>query len=307
MRDSDVPAILEVLKRALGETPILRRTEALWNWKHRDNPFGPSLVLVAESDGQIAGVRALMRWDMATPSGDLLRCLRPVDTATDPAFARMGIFSNLTLGAIESAKAAGLDLIFNTPNQASGPGYEKMGWKHIAPIGVMARPILRVGSKVPEDIAPDPALFFTRGPDEAGGPVIDRPARGLRTPRSAEYMKWRFSGHPTVRYGLIESGGQTAIVRPNLRSGRKEIVVSELFGSHVSSAVRHVARVARARYLAAWFSPASSERRAAIAGGLIPIPWVRALTLMALPLRDLPIDIHSIDNWDISLGDLELL
>ncbi len=307
MRDDDVPAVLEVLKRALGETPVLRRTEALWDWKHRENPFGSSLVLVAVSDSQIAGVRAMMRWDLSTPSGEVLRCLRPVDTATDPAFERMGIFKNLTLSAIESAKAAGIDMIFNTPNQASGPGYQKMGWEEIAPIGVMVRPIVRSGLAVPEDTAPDPALFFTEGPAEAGGPVNDRTAVGLRTPRSAAYMKWRFSGHPTVRYGLIEAGGQTAIVRPNLRSGRKEIVISELFGNNPSTAVRRVARLARSRYLAAWFSPASPERRAAVAGGLIPIPRVRALTLMALPLRDLPIDIHSIESWDISLGDLELL
>src|SRR5690606_39385473 len=50
---ADVPEILDVLRAALGEPPGLQRTEALWNWKHVDNPFGPSIVLVAESGGRI--------------------------------------------------------------------------------------------------------------------------------------------------------------------------------------------------------------------------------------------------------------
>jgi predicted N-acetyltransferase YhbS len=307
MRDDDVGAVLEVLKRALGETPILRRTEALWHWKHRQNPFGQSLVLVAESEGQIAGVRAMMRWDLLTPSGEMIRCLRPVDTATDPSFARMGIFKDLTMTAIEEARERGIDLIFNTPNQASGPGYKKMGWSQISPIGVMIRPLFRLGSAASEDVAPDPAVFFTEELGDAAEPINDRPATGLRTPRSDEYMKWRFSGHPTVRYGAITNGEQRAIVRPNVRSGRKEVVISELFGNNPSRAVRHVARVSRSRYLAGWFSPASPERKSARAGGLIPVPRVQALTLMALPLGPLPIDIGSINQWDFSLGDLELL
>jgi hypothetical protein len=40
---------------------------------------------------------------------------------------------------------------------------------------------------------------------------------------------------------------------------------------------------------------------------MIPIPRVQALTLMALPLGPLPTDIESVEHWDFSLGDLELL
>jgi hypothetical protein len=34
---------------------------------------------------------------------------------------------------------------------------------------------------------------------------------------------------------------------------------------------------------------------------------MRSLTLMARPLRDLPVDVLDPGAWDISLGDLELL
>jgi predicted N-acetyltransferase YhbS len=303
----DLPAVLQVLRAALGETPVLKRSPDLWAWKHEINPFGPSLVFVAEVDGQLAGVRAMMRWDLLTPLGDTLRCLRPVDTATHPDFGRRGIFKSLTVSAVSAAEADGIDLIFNTPNTASGPGYLKMGWQEVGPIGVMVRPLLRRGKKATDTAAPDPGAFFSSEVDEPSLDVVDRPPLGLRTPRTPEYIEWRFRGHPTARYRQVRRGDQTAFLRPNLRAGRKEIVISELFGNDPGSAVRAAARIGRAAYMAGWFSKGAPERRGAILGGLIPVPKVRALTLMAKPLRPLPVEALNLGNWDFTLGDLELL
>ena len=223
-RSEDVDQILFVLRKALGETPLLKRTHQLWMWKHHDNPFGPSLVLVAQADDRIVGVRAMMRWDLRTPSGDILRCLRPVDTATDPDYARRGIFRSLTMAAIDTAKARDFDLIFNTPNESSGPGYQKMGWSRIAPIGVMVRPLLRSGSTPAPDRPPQPDDFFSEDLPTVDSGLSDRDSSGLRTPRTKEYLLWRFASHPTVHYRLVEKNGSIAVVRPNIRSGRKEIV-----------------------------------------------------------------------------------
>lgn len=307
MVPGDVDEVLGVLRSALGETPLLKRTRELWAWKHQINPFGESLVLVAESEGRLAGVRAMMRWDLMTRDGARLRCLRPVDTATHPDFERRGIFRNLTESMIEKATADGFDLIFNTPNQESGPGYLKMGWGEVGPIGVMVRPLLRRGAPAPASELPDPEIFIVGDAVPAGGAVEDREPLGLRTPRTPEYTKWRFSAHPTARYRSISGEGGGAILRPNVRSGRKEIVVSELHGPSPAKAVRHTAHVARAAYLVGWFSPGSPERRAALAGGLLPAPRVTALTLVARPLRDIPVDVFDMAQWDIAMGDLELL
>jgi len=129
----------------------------------------------------------------------------------------------------------------------------------------------------------------------------------LRTPRTDEYLAWRFTGHPTARYRVVNRGEASAVLRPNVRSGRKEVVVSELLGPAGGGLVRDVARVARAAYLAAWFSPGGPERRAAVRGAIVPVPRMRSLTLMARPLRDLPVNVLDLGAWDISLGDLELL
>jgi hypothetical protein len=40
---------------------------------------------------------------------------------------------------------------------------------------------------------------------------------------------------------------------------------------------------------------------------MIPVPGRRSLTLVANPLRELPIDVFELANWDLALSDLELL
>jgi hypothetical protein len=89
--DSDLEPTLETLRAAMGEAPALVFDEALIRWKHLDNPFGRSIMLVADVDGVIAGFRSFMRWDLVTPTGEMLRCVRAVDTATHPSFLRRGM------------------------------------------------------------------------------------------------------------------------------------------------------------------------------------------------------------------------
>ncbi len=58
----DEPAVIALLVGALGEGPSGHRTPDFFRWKHLENPFGESLLLVAELDGEIVGLRAFLRW-----------------------------------------------------------------------------------------------------------------------------------------------------------------------------------------------------------------------------------------------------
>lgn len=306
--DADLLGILEVLKASLGETPILRRTPELFTWKHRDNPFGPSIILVAVLDDRIVGVRAFMRWELETPDGSKLQCVRAVDTATHPHYARRGIFRSLTETALEVAAEDGVDMVFNTPNARSGAGYLSMGWQEVGWVGAMVRP--RVGrSLAPVDGAPpdiESAL-----PDAKVFKSVDpaaRPAIGLRTSRTKDYYDWRFASHPTARYALVAAGEHAgAIVRPAVRSGRSEVLISEVFGDDMRAAIDETVAMHRCRYAAAWFSPGTPERKACLAAGLLPVPGLRTMRLVARPLRDLGLGIFNLDTWDLAVSDLELL
>jgi GNAT superfamily N-acetyltransferase len=299
--DGDQPRVLDLLQVALGETEVLQRSPDLFTWKHLDNPFGRSIMLVAEDDEGLVGFRAFMRWELVTPSGRTLRCARPVDTATHPRARRQGVFTKLTEEAVKAASADGVDLIFNTPNPQSGAGYLKMGWTEVGTIGVMLRPLVGFWGRTGGFPAVEGAAGW-RDPK-----IEDRPPRGLRTSRRADYLCGRYGSHPAARYSVVESGNGLAVFRSNVRNGRAELVVSDLLGTDTTSAVRRAARSTDAAYLVGWASKRTPERRSLLAAGLVPVPRVTALTLVAHPLRGLEERTDELAGWDLMLGDLELL
>lgn len=301
----DVESIVEVLAASLGETPLLERTPELFAWKHFDNPFGTSIVLVAEIEGRMAGVRALMRWKLLTVNGEVVSCVRAVDTATHPDFQGRGVFRELTMSAVEQAKSEGVDLIFNTPNEKSAPGYLKMGWDEVGQVRPLVRPRLEKAVRPgPDQIIP---LSDTLKYVSEFEPVdMEREPTGLRTPRTPEYQRWRFNQHPTARYGWVgEDSGRGAVVRSSVRRGRVELLVTELTSG--ARLLRTLARTHRARYMAASFSSGTPERKAARWAGMFRPPGVQGLRLVANQLSTLDFDVFNIASWDLSLGDMELL
>lgn len=306
LRDGDVEQVLELMRLALGEPPLKKRTTELFRWKHIDNPFGRSIALVAEKRDQIIGLRTFMRWNLVTPDGDTLRCIRAVDTATHPDFHRRGIFSRLTEEAVEMARDDGVDMIFNTPNSKSKPGYLKMGWREVGRIGAMIRPSLSLMRTTREDEALDPDRFLRDPRPVTASGLTDRPARGLRTPRTERYLDWRFTSHPSASYFATGDERGAAVLRPNLRRGRRELVVADLFGSPAAG-VRAAVSGATDSYLATWFSVGSPERAAARRRGFVPLPGFTALTLVMRQLRDLPGSYWSMSAWDLAVSDFELL
>lgn len=303
----DLPDVLELLRASLGETASLQRTPELFEWKHVSNPFGRSLMLVAVDGDTIAGFRAFMRWELEQRDGAQLRCVRAVDTATHPDYRRRGIFRQLTLAALDAASEDGVDMVFNTPNPRSGAGYLAMGWSQVGTIRPLASPTLAVFRHAPDTgELPDPSDFI-KSPEEVGKHTFaDRGARGLRTPRSAAYQEWRFTRHPTARYTRVEAHDSGAIARMAFRGNRRELLVSELYGSRPIRALWKTRNRARSSYVGAYFSNGSPERAALLRSGFLPVPGA-TMTLMVRPLRPLELDVTDLRQWDISLGDLELL
>src|SRR5688572_13844447 len=91
----DIPIIVDLLKLSLGES-LMPKSEAYWRWKHVENPFGASPVLLCFEDDMLIGVRAFMRWQWFH-NGKIQTAVRAVDTATHPAHQGKGIFKKLTL------------------------------------------------------------------------------------------------------------------------------------------------------------------------------------------------------------------
>jgi GNAT superfamily N-acetyltransferase len=321
----DVPRVLELLQASLGGGPAGRRPPEFFRWKHLDSPFGPSFMLVAEHDARLVGLRAFMRWRFVT-AGRTIEAVRAVDTATHPDYQGMGIFTRLTRALLEAIDGQ-VDLVFNTPNAKSGPGYGKMGWQEVGRLPVVVRPrrpLRLLGAwrgrarprPGPPILAAPAAAALERGAELVA--LLRRepapPPAALSTPVDAEHLRWRYAAAPLLDYRAVtdERDGELvglAIFRVRAR-GRlwESTVVKVLAGGDPGTArrlLRGVARAAPVDHLT-FHAPAGSPlARAAARCGFVPSP--AGIRLMVNPRRpDIGPDPTRADAWALSLGDLEV-
>lgn len=320
----DEPAVMDLLRATLTRSPAGERTAEFFRWKHADSPFGPSFMLVAESGGRVVGLRAFMRWRLAA-GGRMLAAVRAVDTATHPDFQGRGIFTRLTLAALDALRGEA-DLVFNTPNGISLPGYLQMGWRVAGrvPVAVRVRRPLRFAAGLrsfrnggagaaarPEAGAPPAAdvLADTGLVARILGGASPQDGR-LATPRDASYLAWRYGRAPLLHYRAVGGEEGLAIFRLRARGRLWEAAVAELLvpDGDAAAARRLLARVVRAApvdHLTASFPAGSTASRAAARAGFLPAP--AGLTLAVKPLRDgLPRDPADAGSWGLCLGDVEV-
>lgn len=228
-KPEDINSIIQVLKASLGETSS-RKDKTVWDYKHVNNPFGKSLVLVAEEDNQIVGVRAFMRWEWQL-GAKTFKAFRAVDTATHPDYQGKGIFKKLTLKALEIGKESGDHFVFNTPNSQSKPGYLKMGWEEVG----------RVETQI---IPQSPLRFLNRSNKAVKYPVeqlidIDEDVvrwynekseseRKLFTPKTTAYLKWRYLENEIQSYFISSDENHFMAAYIKKRGNIKELRVSEI-------------------------------------------------------------------------------
>ncbi len=251
--DADIDEILDVCAESLGwKDPSF--DEAVFRWKHLDNAFGTSLMLVAEDTSGIVAVRAFMRWRFRR-GDDILTAARPVDTATRPTARGQGLFRSLTEAGIEHLRDEGVDLLFNTPNSQSKPGYLKMGWEEVGRIsfGVRFRSPMVLGrvarsrtAALKASIAtPGLGVSVTEGLDSfAASPQAPKPER-FTTDHDLDSLAWRYGVGP-ITYRWLPTGPDSAlIVRVRSRGQARELVVADQVGpisastkSALASAIR---------------------------------------------------------------------
>lgn len=326
---ADEPAVLALLDAALQGGPTGRRTSAFFRWKHEQNPFGESLRLVAEHAGEVIGFRTFLRWHFATDSGTV-HAVRAVDTATHPRHQGKGVFRRLTLEALEELRGT-VDLVFNTPNGRSGPGYLKMGWSRVGTVPVAVRPVrplrlvryrhaARTGQGAPSGGTP-PCSLPAAGAALSDGAAVDELLRAtetapgtLRTARTTAYLRWRYADAPDLSYRAVEvreSGTLTglAIGRPRHRGPLREFLLSELLvrpgDRGTARALLRAVRHAGCDHIAAHLPDGSAAAQAARTSGYLPAPGA-GIDLVANPLSPDAEGALRLSSWRFSLGDLEL-
>ena len=336
----DQPAVLDLLRGALGQGPAGDITDDFYRWKHIDSPFGRSPGLLASHEGQVVGVRLLMRWRLEV-LGQSVQAVRAVDTATHPAYQGRGIFRMLTLELLRRLEdAAEIDLVFNTPNASSRPGYLKMGWQSVGRVPIRLSPVR------PLSVAAGARQALGTTADVSGGPArshASRPVRECRfdrvvvlltdradevatllsesahsprfhTPLTLQYLTWRYGQAPGLDYRFVplESAGRLtgfAIGRMRSRGPLSEFTVAELVvrEGDFRGARRLLCRVraSGADHVTIHTTSGSEADRTALVAGYLPVPRY-GLGLVTNARATLPLDPVDLRSWRLSLGDLEV-
>ncbi len=319
---SDVPAIVGLLKAALGETSS-PKTAAYWHWKHIENPFGQSPVLLAFHKEKLVGVRAFLRWQWQH-EGTIYSALRAVDTGTHPDYQGLGIFKKLTLSLVENCVLDGDHFIYNTPNTQSMPGYLKMGWKQLGKIPVLVKP--RFFSLIKN------ALFNAKNDlvDKLGlklkplGNWLDFdesiayslhgkshiPMQVISPVFPKGFFRWRYADCPIQQYYYIQEETFTIIFYPRLQGRFLELRITELISldeNAILKAIRSISTIAAqigADFISMSHQPQIKYRFLALNGFLPKLPIGPIITIR--PLNNTPKPFQDIEAWWLPMGTMEL-
>ncbi len=309
-KEIDIPEIVEVLKASLGEQD-LPLSEEIWNYKHVNNPFGRSLVLVAEENGIIAGVRAFMCWKWQY-SNKSYSTYRAVDTATHPNYQGKGIFKKLTLEAIKKGKELSHNFVFNTPNDQSRPGYLKMGWMQVGKVQVAFRPSFNSFWKLQ-----DSTMKYQTTINASASEISQlcdswntqlRLKQKLFTPKSSEFLSWRYEENPLQQYEVVSTPNLYVAAYIKKRKKIKELRIAECIFKDDSNSLKkaqHIINEWSSKFGAqviTWSPKVLNLNTLSFRGAIGPILTVRELDLDENDLNLLQVD----DSWNYSIGDLEL-
>lgn len=303
----DIFNIIPLIKSSLGES-LVKKTPDIWNFKHIDNPFGNSHVLVATDDEKFVGVRAFMKWNWQL-GNDFWVAYRAVDTATHPDFQGKGIFKKLTLKALYDVQENQETFVFNTPNDKSRPGYLKMGWVIVdaLPIAIVPTIVYCFQNIFKKKVINTNQIETNRLEElcKIHNEVLSE-NNTIFTPKSVSYLKWRFEENPIQKYKVVSTNDSYVAMYIKKRRFFKELRVVEVISSNESihKKVMQNAIIDYAIQNRCWITTLANKDlfRLRLYGKFGPKLTFKSLTKDTLFVTK-ALDIN---NWKYSLGDLEL-
>jgi hypothetical protein len=223
----DRDSAVALLRRAhAGDTANPAQPEA-WDWLYLQNPAEAGLhYLVADAGTRLAGQYATLPVRLQL-DGREQSALISLNTATDPAFQRQGIFITLAQ-QLYSEATPDFALVYGFPNERSSHGlFDRLDWSNLGRVPLVARllrtpPQLRavrgavapmLGLLAARDAAFRKASRLRVEPLPSFGPWTDRLWQanahelGVCIIRDAAFLQWRFVDSPRtyLRWALMHA------------------------------------------------------------------------------------------------------
>lgn len=301
--DEDREAIVALLKASLGESSS-PKSIAYWIWKHEQNPFGKSEVMLSIDDASLSGIRAMMPWTWQK-GYQQFKAYRAVDTATHPDFQGKGIFSKLTRTMLEHLQAIGSEFIFNTPNSQSLPGYLKMGWQEWGRIKVRVIPFVFFKFLASTESNHLSGINQTEALCTQWNDMQSRSGKFF-TPKSQGYLLWRYLNNPIVQYHCYADSELFVAVHIKKHKWFTELRISELitvqdFGkvkSRLFGFLKGLSKHNKVHFITLSEDARYNFHLPGLALPVGPLLTVRKLSDM----EEIPVMLQ----WSPALGDLEL-
>ncbi len=305
---SDIPEIIIVLRASIGEAK-LPKTEEIWKYKHFDNPFGASIVLLAVVSGRIIGVRAFMKWEWNL-NESRFSALRAVDTGVLPEYQGKGVFKALNSAGLELAKSRGEHFIFNTPNSKSLSANLKMGWNKMDKLKIIFIPgnfrnLISKNENFQYGKSKNLSALELQQLLDAYNNLQSK-GNKIYTPKSPNYLQWRHEQNPLQEYQIIADRDfyLAGYLKPHKYFTELRITEhihhNQIGLDKIKSAISEMNKIFRAEFIS--YTSGLNLTSFQFSAKLGPVMVYRNLNLD----KESQKKISNLSNWSYTLGDLEL-
>lgn len=183
LSDDGLAAIAAMVNRASGNEAL---STTYLRWQYRDNPKGPAVGFNALAGDRIVAHYATIPMS-ARLHGEVVRGLLSINTATDPAHAGKGLFTQLAAHTYASGQQQGFGFVIGAANDNSVHGFtRKLGFEAMGSLETrfVLGHVHRRGSGADVDLAPDwdesrlrwrlsnPRGRYCARPDGRGGALV---------------------------------------------------------------------------------------------------------------------------------------
>lgn len=176
-------------------------SRAWWEWRFRNTPPGPGVIVLARENGRLAAHYAVAAIKLSIEGRDVVSGLSGT-TMTHPDFRGGGLFPSLARATYAEMVREGMQLVWGFPNSQSHRGFVRdLGWTDIWEI-----PTFRLRLPLAKPVAAPADVALCTGPLDG----FDELWREMRTRhrviavRDAAAIEWRYRANPSEQYRILQ-------------------------------------------------------------------------------------------------------